>query len=428
MTTTKLTKRAVEALRPRTDGDYFTWDATLPGFGVRVQPSGRKVYVVGFRAQGSRRFRRVTLGRHGAITIEQARQLAKQHLGDVAKGEDPASQRVTARNAPTVAELGVDYLAHVEALRSPATTRKYREQWEAYVVPMFGTRKVASITLADVAKLHRKLSDKPVTANRVAALLGAFFSYAGRQGAIPTHVNPTRGLERYAEKGKERFLTPAEFSALGDALAKAEKVGLVAPEHLRRQKGGKNRPKSADVPTPADPFAIAALRLMALTGARSGEVLSLRWDAVDLERGFLRLGMTKTGPSVRPLGGAAKELLANLPHVQGNPHVFPGRVKGAHLDNVKRLWSSVRVAAGLPDVRLHDLRHSFASGAAAAGQPLLVIGKLLGHRQVSTSAKYAHLADDPMRRAADETAGAIARAMAAAPSTPVTPLKRKRMR
>lgn len=421
--TRRLTARLVASLKPE-DADYVTWDETVKGLGVRTWPSGRKVYVLKYRPTGSRGSRYLTLGAHPALTADEAARLAKKHLGAIADGGDPASRRRATREAPTVAELGEDYLAHVEARRQPATARKYRDQWTAYVLPALGSRKVASVTLADVSRIHRALSDRPVTANRVAALLSAFFAFAGRQGVRQMHDNPVRGLERYSETAKERFLTDAEFVRLGEALRKAERDGLPAPEHLKRQRGGKHRPKSADAPVPADPFAVAALRLLALTGARVGEVLTLKWADVDLERGFLRLGHTKTGASVRPLGGAALALLGALPRVTGNPYVFPNEWTGSHLGSVKRFWASVRAAANLADVRLHDLRHSHASVAASAGQPLLVIGKLLGHKQSVTTARYAHLGDDPMKRAADDTSATIARALAGAPATPVTPIKR----
>jgi integrase len=434
MPTLKLTKRVVETLRPRPRGDFFAWDESLPGFGVRVQAGGRKVYVIGYRPQGARRFRRLTLGRHGPLTLDQARRLAKQHLGAVAAGADPVSARQTARQAATVARLGAEYLAHLAAVRSPAHAAKSRRMWERHVVRAFGSRTVASITLADVSKLHRSLRDTPILANRVAALLSGFFTYASRQGVRPRHENPVQGLERYAEHAKERFLGEAEWLALGEVLRRAELTGLPPAEEHRREtpvdpERAKHVPHSANIPIPADRFAVAALRLLALTGARVSEVLTLEWVHVDLEAGFLRLPKTKSGASIRALGGAARELLASVPRVAGNPYCFPGRRCGGHLTEVKRLWYAVRTAAKLQDVRLHDLRHSHASMAIGAGHSLPVIAKLLGHRRIGTSERYAHLADHPLRRAADATANSIAVAMGDRTATPVTPIgKRKRQR
>jgi integrase len=256
-------------------------------------------------------------------------------------------------------------------------------------------------------------------------VVGAFFAFAAREGVRPWYDNPARSVQPYREQPRERFLTAAEFARLGQALSRAELNGLPpAPAHRRRPRSeatAKHRPKSADQPRPANPFAIAALRLLALTGCREHEILSLRWEAVDLERGHLRLADTKTGRSVRPLGSAAREILAALPRTKDSPYVLPSGSPGQHLREVKKVWAAVRHAACLDGVRLHDLRHSFASVTAIGGDSLLVIRALLGHADIATTQRYAHLGDDPVKCAADRTSQAIA-ALLDGKRTPITPL------
>lgn len=412
MAVIKLTKRAIDGLKPRPGADYFVWDAELKGFGIRVAPAGRKVFALGYRARGSRQFRRLTLGAYGPLTPDEARRIAKSQLGAIAEGADPATARQDVRRAPTVAELGEHYLADARARRKPSTAVEYARLWKKHVVPALATRKVAAVTTADVARLHRAMRDTPYVANRTLSVMGAFFTFAAREGIRTRHDNPARMVEFYPEHARERFLTAEEFTRLGEALARAERDGTApAPVHRRRPRSpatAKHRPKSADTPKPANPFTIAALRILALTGCREGEILSLRWDAVDFERGFLRLADTKTGRSIRPLGAAAADVLAGLPRDAGSPYVFPGLTAGSHLREIKKVWAAVRHAAKLDGVRLHDLRHSFGSVSAIGGDSLLVIRALLGHADVTTTQRYAHLGDDPARNAADRASGTIA--------------------
>lgn len=409
-----ITKRTIDALSTTRHHEYV-WDNELPGFGVRVTAGGFKAYVVQYRLPGLGRrgtVKRVTLGAHGALTPDEARRLAKRELGKVAQGVDPAAERAARKEAATIEELGTEYLKDVELRRKPGTAKEYERLWKKHVLTALGSKFVAEITTADIRRLHRTLHKTPYLANRLAAMLGAFFSFAEKEGARPSTDNPAHGIEFFAEKPRERFLTKEEFKQLGAALTKAELEGLPpAPQHKRRpgkEAKQKHRPKSADTPIPANPFAVAAIRLLALTGCRENEVLSLRWDAVDLERGYLRLADTKTGRSVRPIGESAAAILEALPRVERNPFVFPGLKDTEHLKEIRRLWYAARHAAKLEGLRLHDLRHSFASVPATSGESLLVVRSLLGHKRASTTERYAHLADDPVKRAADRAASDIA--------------------
>ncbi|MGI8546698.1 MAG: tyrosine-type recombinase/integrase [Gemmatimonadaceae bacterium] len=430
----KLTKRVLDALQPNAAGDFFVWDTELKSFGVRVWPaapgtSPRKVFVLKYRARGERTPRRVTLGTYGGVTLEQARSLAKRHLAMIAEGADPATARTAAKNAPTVLELGTAFLTHVEGRNKETTATESARLWGKHVLPALGPTKVAAITSAHVSRLHRAMKATPYQANRVLALLGGFFSFAGREGAMARGFNPARDVKPYPEQSRERFLTREEWVRLGEALRRAEREGLpAAPSKKAKPKTGattEKRSKLAGKPTPADPFAIAAIRLLACTGCRRGEILSLRWDAVDFERGYLRLADTKTGKSVRPLAGPAAVILESLPREEGSPYVLHGASPGVHLKTIARLWDAVRHAAGLPDVRLHDLRHSFASVSATGGDSMLLIRALLGHADISTTQRYAHLGDDPVKAAAERTAGSIA-AMLEGKETRITAIRRRR--
>lgn len=439
----KLTERVIKAL-PAADPDteYFAWDSVIRGLGVRVRPSGGKVYTFKYRPRGSRGTKRVTLGAVGVLTVDSARREARKLAGSVAGGGDPAKERRARREVDTVKSAGVKWFAHLAqrvktGKMSADTVYEYERQWKVNILPHIGTRKVTDITFSDVERLHAKLFDgkdestRPIEANKTITRLHTFFEWCAKRGMRARGDNPARGIERNPEEKRERFLSPAEFAKLGTALAKAEREGIAPAPRLKKKPKDPNNPKVKHrAPStwgkvfPADPFAVAAIRLLMLTGMRRGEVLSLRWDAVDWERGHIRLATSKTGKSVRPLGAAARELLSSLPRIEGNPHVFPGAKPGSHLATVGRLWESVKTSAGLDDVRLHDLRHSVASALAIGGGSLLVIGAVLGHKDTRSTSRYAHLSDNPVKDAADRVSGEIAAWMSSA-ETPVTPIKKK---
>ena len=311
---------------------------------------------------------------------------------------------------------------------------EYRRLWSKHIQPAIGRQLVATVAHPEVAKLHRGLRGTPSLANRVLALLGSFFSYAERQGVRPKRTNPAHDVKPYAETARERFLTPAEVGRLGDALARAEKEGLPTASTFRGKSRGISRNRRAKMTGasrgpyktttlrkghPANPYAVAAIRFLLLTGWREQEALTLQWSFLTEDFRTATLPDSKTGRSVRKLGAPARELLSGLPRVEGSPFVFPGSHPSKPLNNVERVWHAAREAAGLTDVRLHDLRHSYASSIASGGGSLLVIAKLLGHKQVSTTARYAHLLDDPLQAAADSASSQLATWLASPPPTPI---------
>jgi len=384
----KITKRAVDALKPGADGaEAVLWDTEVKGFGVRVQRGGSKSYIVHYRTGSGRRapLRKLTIGKHGAPwTPEKARSEAKRLLGIVETGADPAADKIARKEAPTLGDLAERFLAeHAEAKRKASTATEYRRLLDRIILPALGKRKVIEITRQDVGKLHHSLRQAPYQANRVLAVLSKMFNLAEHWGLRPDGLNPCRHVEKFGERKRERMLSSAELGRLGEALS----------AHA------------------GSPYTAAAVKLLVFTGARLNEVLSLRWDWIDFDRGEARLPDSKTGAKTLHLPPPALSVLAELPRLDGNPHVIVGHKTGAAMVNLEKPWRAIRATAGLDDVRLHDLRHAFASVAASSGMGLPIIGKILGHTQAATTHRYAHLASDPVKAAAAAVAGKIAAAM-----------------
>ncbi len=397
----KITKRAVDAAVPGSR-DAFFWDSDQIGFGCKVTPAGSRIYILQYRI--GRRLRRYTIGRHGAPwTPEAARREAARLLGLIAAGTDPADAKAASRSELTMTELCDLYLSEGCATKKPSTLVTDRRNIERHIKPLLGRKGVRAVTVGDIERFQRDVAAGKTAADvrtrprgraivaggqgvavRTLAVLGAIFTFAVKRKLRPD--NPVRGVERFRGQRKERFLTIGELAQLGDALTAAERDGF-------------------------SPVAIAAIRLLVLTGARKSEILTLRWEWVDFERSCLRLPDSKMGAKVVPLGAPALELLASLPRVESNPYALPGEKTDGHFVGLQKAWARLRERAGLSDVRVHDLRHSFASVAVAGGDSLYLVGKVLGHRQARTTEAYAHLQDDPVRAVADRTARKIAAAM-----------------
>ena len=406
----RLTKRAVDALRCEAGKDRaFLWDHALAGFGVAAFPTGRKVYVAQYRKDG--RSRRITIGEHGRLTPDEARSQAKVILGAVEKGADPIAERRAARGVRTFRDVAEEFMRfHIAAKRKPRTGETYEGLLRNHILPAIGGKRVVDVRRGDVARLHARLSDAPGAANRAVAVISAIWNWAARRDEVALADNPVKGIERYPEQAKERFLTSAELSRLGDALRDAETIGLpwAVDENGTR---AKHLAKPQNRRVKVDPFAIAAIRLLILTGARLREILDAQWSQVDLERGIIFLSDSKTGKKPIYLSAAAQAVLVALPRLEGNSHIIAGAKQGAQRADLKKPWAAVKRAAGLEGVRLHDLRHSFASFGAGASLGLPIIGKLLGHSQAATTHRYAHLDADPLRRAVDTIGATISAAM-----------------
>jgi integrase len=407
-------KRTVDAIKAA-NAEYFLWDGKLAGFGLRVQPSGAKAYVVKYRAGSGRGAptRRVTLGPVGKITPDEARKLAKTMLGAVAQGDDPALAKASARKAATLQEVVDLFLAeHIDVKRKPKTAAQYRDIFRTIVIPALGNRKAEKVTVADIAKLHNQMSKRPYQANSMLAVVGSLYSFAGRRQIVPKGINPARGIERYPEKRRERFLTADELIRLGDAIREAETVGLPYKVDMTKLTA-KHAPRKENRRTVIGPHAAAAIRLLIFTGARLREILHLNWEHVDFDRGMLLLPDSKTGKKAIVLNAPALNVLATLPRV--GSYVIAGQFAGgndeAPRSDLNRPWRAVVKRAGLRGLRIHDLRHTHASVGAGAGLGLPIIGKLLGHVQASTTARYAHLDADPLRRASEHIGRHLAAAL-----------------
>ena len=381
LTRMTVSRRTVDKLSARKDAVY--WDRALPGFGVRVHATGSKVYVVQFRSDG--RSKRLTIGRDGIITPVQARRRAARILARIQAGRPPIPVKDSTPAGPTVADVARRFLGeHVDVRYRPHTVKAVHRLFKKFILPAFGKVPAESLRCEQVAALHERLRRTPRLANYVVDTLSAMFKRAQAWQMVPEETNPCVGVLRYKRSPRNRFLTEAEFTRLGHVLYEMEEGGEVSSH------------------------AAAAIRLLMLTGCRRNEIVALRWDEVNLKRKELRLRQTKTGPRTVPLSPAAVRVLSQRPHIPGNPWVIPGGIEGEYLKFIQDPWCKVRERANLEDVRLHDLRHSFASRALVLGESLPMIGKLLGHTRVQTTARYAHLGDDSVKAAASRIAASIA--------------------
>lgn len=408
----KISRSTVGKL-PAVEKPTVFYDADLKGFGLKVQPSGARSWIVEYRPGISGRGtakRRIVLGQPPLVSPEKARQLAKDILAEARVGADPASRRADDRAAISVTAMVDAFMEqHVEARRKAGTADDYRAILDRLVKPTLGAAIAAKLTPAEVAKLHLSLKSTPYQANRMLAILGSAYAFAGRRGLVPKGTNPAREIEKYRETARERYLTADELARLGDAIREAESIGI--ERNPSKSKHASKKPKN--LRTVIDQSATAALRLLLLTGCRVSEILNLKWSEVDLGRGLLFLPDSKTGRKTVVLSGPAAAVIDTQKRI--GIYVIAGETVGQENEkprsDLKRPWSLVRRRAGLEGVRLHDLRHSFASVGAGASLGLPVIGKLLGHSQASTTQRYAHLDVDVTRRAANAIAKKIEDAM-----------------
>lgn len=435
MPSAKITKTTINNLTPG-DARLIIYDTELRGFAVRVMPSGTATFVVEYRpGSGGRNVskRRVNIGRVGTLTPDEARKLAKKMLADVEHGHDPAADRRRERATATFDKFATDMLDNAlelaEAQPEQAVLRRasiigYRSLLRKHIRPVFGSKKLDVIARGDVDRLHKKVGKvSPAVANRILEFVGRTYRAAAEGGMIAEGTNPARGIKAFKEAKRERFLTADEVQRLGAAIIEGETLGL--PWQPDETKKTKHVPKS-NQRTKIDPDAAAALRLLIFTGARLREILHAKWENVDLERGVLIVhGKTGRRPVLLPAPAAA--IFAGL--TRRSVYVFPAAnstpEKPAPRSDLNKPWRAVARRAELDGVRLHDLRHSFASFAASGGASLPIIGKLLGHTQTQTTARYAHLADDPLRAVADRVGSTVAAALGGARSAEIVKLPRR---
>lgn len=404
----KLTKRVVDAAAPKATA-YFLWCSQLAGFGVRIQPTGKRIYYVDYRNRSGTR-KRLAIGAHGKITTEEARKLALSILGSVVRGNDPAADRAKRRDAITVAELCATYMNAAEQgspfgkqrqPKRPSTIAQDRARIQRHIVPLLGATLVRELTRANVTKFIRDVSigktaivektpqlrGKAIvrggagTAARAGGFLGAILNYAVSEGII--EHNPARGVPRQADHQRTRRLTPDEYRALGEVLRQAEQ----AMETWQGSMGA---------------------RLLALTGCRLGEIVNLKWAEIDAAGGCFRLQNTKEGASIRPIGRHVFTLLSTVERVAACPYVLPAvRDAGRPFGGLPHGFKRLAQRAGLEGVTPHTLRHSFASVAGDLGFSTSTIAAMLGHAADSVTSKYIHRLDAILVAAADRVADNI---------------------
>jgi integrase len=379
----KLSKTVVERIEAA-DRDVFVWDDALPGFGMRVKPTGVRSYIIQYRNRNSGASKRLTIGQHGPLlTFDQAKRQARAMLADAMRGEDPVEIRKASRRAPSLADLAADYLErHAVPKKRPKSVRDDRAMLDKIIVPKLGAKKVASIGRRDIEAIHVAMKDRPYQANRVLSLLSKMFNLAVEWEWRPD--NPARGIERYEEQKRDRWLSDDEL----------RRLCTVLDEHTNTR-------------------AANAVRLQLLTGARLGEVLGSRKGDFDLQRGVWTKPSHQTKQKRTehiPLNAQALALIASIIETSDpdSPFLLRGNKPGQPLRDIKKFWSAAVHKAGIINYRRHDNRHTYASHLVSSGLSLEIVGRLLGHTTATTTKRYAHLADDPLRAATNRFGSKIA--------------------
>jgi len=466
MSSKKVTISSVRDL----DSDQTIWDTETKGFGYRRQKGTDKVFILKYRFGKGRTARQYiyTIGKLGSPwTPDTARDEAKRILGRVANGENPAAERQHKKSANSIDEAFTQFMEDSAGKRAQRTIDEYRRLYEKYAQSQLKRYRAEDVTRADIQKLHSGLAHTAPQANRLLQMLSAFFNWCERSGHRPRHSNPCHDIEKYGEHYRERFLSEKELFALSNALARYdEEYGYFKEKSHKKDKTGKGESNAVT------PYVTAAIRLLIFTGARRNEILTLKWENVDFQKRLIRLQESKTGQKTIYLSAPALQTLSEIPRIEGNPYVICGAKDGAHLINIKDAWDRIRKMAtielwqddeklaellketqnklpkdcriddlfeathflakkskitlptGLTDVRLHDLRHNFASTAVVSGHHLKVIGSLLSHANTKTTERYAHLANDPLQTANEAISNRILQAMTGKNGNNIVNLKR----
>ncbi len=370
----KFTKRFVEAINPDSEKTLKLWDSELKGFGLIVLPSGRRTYCIEYR-NSDRIKKRLKIGVHGIVTTEEARDLAKKRLGQVAHGEDPTEQKKLVTLLPTMEDLALNYVERHGYKKRPNSLKGDLGLLKNVILPALGRLKVSYVTRRDIETIHKNLQTTPYKANHTLRLLSKMFNLTIAWGWRDD--NPATNIQKYQEEKRDRWLDQGELDRLWEVLD-----------------------------LHSDRMTAYVYKFLILTGARKGEALGATWDQFDLEKGVWTKPSHLTKQKKKehlPLSEKAVEVLQIVKKrtPKGSVYVFPGRIEGQPLKEIKTFWKTVLKEAKLENVRIHDLRHTHASHLVSSGLSLSIVGKLLGHTQASTTQRYAHLADEPLRHAAE---------------------------
>ena len=372
----KISSRTVSAFKGTAGKDMCLWDTEVKGFGLRVQPSGRRSYIYKFRTTDGRRRNR-KIGEPESLTAESARRIVLGMVSDAALGkmvidDKPKQKSITMRK---MCDLYLEDYARLH--KKPKSVEDDTRYIEKDIKPRLGSKSLSEIRSKDIVKIHSSLAGTPIKANRLLALLSKIFNLSEEWEYRDANTNPTQHIRKYKETPRERFLTQDEIVNLEKVLADAERKNEVSPS------------------------VIHALRVLLMTGARLQEVLTMKWEYVDFEEGKINLPDSKSGKKTIWLSDKARDYIDAIPHKRGNPFVFPGQRTGSRLVNLQKPWRKLREIAEIEDVRIHDLRHTYASLAVSQNLSLPIVGKLLGHKSAKSTERYAHLYDEVMKDAAN---------------------------
>ena len=371
-----LTNRSLDTIKV----GKVIWDEKLQGFGARKQSANGSIsFILKTRIGGRQTI--ITIGRYGVLTIQAARAEALRLLGMISSGQDPIEARdLQEFRVRDIANAWLE--RHVSNLK-PSSAKRYECLIRDYIGPKLGRIYADKLTPQMVVRFHDALGNKPRTANYCVSTISSMWGWANKRGLINLE-NPCLGIQRYDEVKRKRYLTAPEIKLLAEAFREEEQIS---------------------------PFAVAAIKILIMTGARLGEILSAKWEWIDGD--ILKLPDSKTGAKDITLPSPVLDVLSLLPRLEGNPYIIVGKKSGQHMINLRKPWMRIVKRAGIEHVRLHDLRHSFASFAVSSGASLTLIGGQLGHRSIATTQRYAHLSRDPVRQATETTANIIAEALQA---------------
>ncbi len=373
----KLTKKLVESSLPR-EKDYVVWDDEIKGFGCRILPSGHKTYVFHYTSPTTRKYSYLKIGVHGNYTVDLARDKAKKWCAAIAQDVDPKEHKKAKQVAAQQSVLFEDFWKvftekYIKETHKPSTMNRDASRIKKYILPFFGKKSMATIEQRDIIAFKDSMGPIKGNCSKCLRLLSCAFNQAELWDYIPRNSNPCKGVPKYPDRKMNRFLSDVELERLNQVLAERTETNTA-------------------------PYTIAAFRLLMYTGCRLGEVLSLKWDDINLKENFIHLKDSKVGERGIPLNESAKNVLLGLQTQADNPYVFCGDKKGTHLVTLQKAWERIRQKAGIPDVRIHDLRHSFASFALKKGVSLYGVSKLLGHKNIATTTRYAHLELEELKK------------------------------
>ncbi|GAO97502.1 tyrosine recombinase XerD [Caedimonas varicaedens] len=380
----KLTNKLIDASLTK-QKDYIVWDDEVKGFGCRILPTGYKTYVFFYTSPLTRKYSYLKIGIHGNISADVARKKAKNLSTDIVNGLDPKEQKKALQIKEQHFLSFEDFFEifrqkYILEKHKPSTIHRDEHRINKYILPFFGKKKIGAIIQDDVISFVSSMKHARGNCNKCLILLSTAFNQAEKWGYREKNTNPCQGVEKSPDKKMERFLSKEEYERLERILSEQEKISH------------------------SSPYTIAAIRMLLYTGCRCGEILTLKWSDVFMEEGYIHLQDSKTGAKTFPLNSKAIDLLKNLKKDSANLYVFHGKTPGSHLSKIETTWHKVRHLAGIPDVRIHDLRHSFASFALKKGVDLYTVSKLLGHKNIATTTRYAHLELEHLKKATNKVA------------------------